>query len=251
MTALTVTRDGSCWTLAIDRPQAANALSADVVELLLAAVREAPTAGAEVLVLRGLGRNFSAGFDFSGIEQESDASLLRRFVRIEQLLQAVAGSRCLTIGLAHGASFGAGVDLLAACRWRVGDPAATFRMPGLAFCIVLGTRRFAATVGRERALAILEGAQAFDASAAHGMGFLRSVTAQDQWESVIRDGVETAARLPAASRAALAAALEPGLDEASLADLILSAAEPGLQQRMLTYRIAQQASRQRLATKGA
>ncbi len=150
MNALRIERDGPLWTLVLDRADKANALSEDLVEALLAALSDAERAAAAVVVLRGEGRNFSAGFDFGGYEDASEGDLLRRFVRIEQLLQALARSPCLTVGLAHGRNFGAGVDLFAACRWRVATAEATFRMPGLAFGVVLGTRRFAALVGPVR-----------------------------------------------------------------------------------------------------
>ncbi|MCR2153265.1 hypothetical protein NSX49_23710, partial [Salmonella enterica] len=75
------------------------------------------------------------------LDAQSEGDLLLRFVRIETLLQRVAASPCLTVGLAHGRNFGAGVDLFGACKWRVSAPDASFRMPGLKFGLVLGTRR--------------------------------------------------------------------------------------------------------------
>src|SRR5688500_10757754 len=178
---LQVDRQPSRWTLTLDRPDKANALSAELVEALIGAVAEAEAAGIPVVVIRGNGRNLSAGFDFSGYESLSEGDLLLRFVRIEMLLQAIDRSPCLTIAFAHGRNFGAGVDLFAACRWRIAAPDATFRMPGLGFGLVLGTRRFAAIVGRERARALLEGLETFRAERALELGFLREVVAQEEW----------------------------------------------------------------------
>src|SRR5687768_16864540 len=141
---IAIERSDGCWTVTLDRPDKANALSRALVDALIAAVGEAEREHARVIVFKGNGRNFCAGFDFGGFEDQSEAELAQRFVRIELLLQAVARSSCLTVGFAHGRNFGAGVDLFAACKWRVAAPEATFRMPGLAFGVVLGTRRFAA-----------------------------------------------------------------------------------------------------------
>ena len=127
-----------------------NALSAGLVEALIAAVDQAQAEQARAIVFQGEGRNFSAGFDFGDWESHSEGDLLLRFVRIEMLLQRVAATPCLTVALAHG-RFGAGVDLFGACKWRLATPDASFRMPGLKFGLVLGTRRFAALVGAERA----------------------------------------------------------------------------------------------------
>ena len=182
--ALQVERRGAAQVLTLARPDKMNALSAELVEALIAAVDAAPAQGAEVIVLRGAGRNFSAGFDFGELEAQSEGDLLLRFVRIETLLQRVAASPCLTVGLAHGRNFGAGVDLFGACKWRVSAPDASFRMPGLKFGLVLGTRRFAALVGAERARAILEQASTFGAAEAYRDGFVSHVTAPEAWPEI-------------------------------------------------------------------
>jgi hypothetical protein len=67
-----------------------NALSATLVEALLAEVDAAYRDGTRLLVLRGNGKNFSAGFDMGGYEAQSEGDLVLRFIRIEQLLQACA-----------------------------------------------------------------------------------------------------------------------------------------------------------------
>ena len=232
---LEVAREPSRWTIGLNRPEKANALSSELVEALIAAVAEAEASAVPVLVFRGAGRNFSAGFDFSDFEQQSEGDLLLRFVRIEMLLQAVARSSCLTVGLAQGRNFGAGVDLLAACRWRIAAPQATFRMPGLGFGLVLGTRRFAAIVGREKAREILEGLRTFDAEAAHAMGFVRAVAPHEEWPTVVAEAEATAASLSIESRRLLHQALDPGSDDADLAALARSAAAPGIKQRIRVY----------------
>jgi len=232
---LRIEREGDRWTLVLDRAAKANALSASLVEALIAAVGEAEAAGVQVLALRGEGRNFSAGFDFGGYEEQTEDDLVRRFVRIETLLQALARSRCLTVAFAHGRNFGAGVDLFGACRWRVAAPGATFRMPGLAFGLVLGTRRFAAIVGRERAREILEGLVTFDAARAREIGFVTRVAAEDTCGAVLDEEVATARLLPAASRALLYSVLDGDTDAADMADLVRSASAPGLKERIRAY----------------
>ncbi len=233
--ALRVERRGAAQVLTLARPEKMNALSAELVEALIAAVDAAPAQGAEVIVLRGEGRNFSAGFDFGDWEAQSEGDLLLRFVRIETLLQRVAASPCLTVGLAHGRNFGAGVDLFGACKWRVAAPDAAFRMPGLKFGLVLGTRRFAALVGAERARAILEQASVFDAGQAHRDGFVSHLAAPDSWPDLERQAAQAAGALTGAARAQLYAALSAEQPDIDLARLVRSAAEPGLKARVAAY----------------
>ena len=135
MSPLLVQRDGPLTRLSLNRPDKANALDAGLVEALLTAVTAAATDGTRLLVLDTVtkAKNFSAGFDFGGHEAQSEGDLLLRFVRIEQLLQAVYHAPFATLAIAHGRNFGAGADLFLAAAVRVAAPDASFRMPGLRF----------------------------------------------------------------------------------------------------------------------
>ena len=97
-------------TLRLNRPDKANALSAALVDHLHASL-DAIGPETLALVIRGEGRNFCAGFDFTGYEQLSEGDLLLRFVRINELLARLRQARFLTIAWVAGAAFGAG-DLL-------------------------------------------------------------------------------------------------------------------------------------------
>ena len=240
---VSIRREPHCWTLTLDRPAKANALSAPMVEALIAAVAEAEAARVPVLAIEGRGRNLSAGFDFGGYESQSEGDLVLRFVRIEALLQSLARSTCLTVGFAHGRNFGAGVDLLAACRWRIAAPQSTFRMPGLGFGLVLGTRRFARIAGADAAREILESLATFDVARAREIGFVRRIAPQEEWPAILAEAVATARSLPEESRASLYRALDDAAHDADLADLVRSASAPGLKERIARYLAAQRGAR--------
>jgi enoyl-CoA hydratase/carnithine racemase len=230
-----VRREGAAFHIVLDRPEKMNALSAALVEALIDAVEQAHRNQAEVIVLEGEGRNFSAGFDFSDLETQSEGDLLLRFVRIETLLQALRASPCLTVALAHGRNFGAGVDLFAACRLRYADKDASFRMPGLKFGLVLGTRHFASLVGAHTARTLLETAATFDAARAREIGFVHAVSERGEWGARRAEALARAAALPADSRAALYDTLGGHAADEDMARLVRSAAAPGLKQRIAAY----------------
>lgn len=232
---LHVDKQGARHVLTLARPEKMNALSADLVESLIAALDNAEAQAAKVIVLQGEGKNFSAGFDFGDWQSQSEGDLLLRFVRIETLLQRLAASPCLTVALAHGRNFGAGVDVFGACKWRIAAPDATFRMPGLKFGLVLGTRRFAALVGAERARAILEQAATFDAGDALRDGFASRLASPADWPEIAAQALATASDLTDASRAQLYAALSQESPDVDLARLVRSAAQPGLKDRVAAY----------------
>lgn len=232
---LRIDKQGARHVLTLTRAEKMNALSAELVDALIAALDEAEAQGAKLIVIKGEGKNFSAGFDFSDWQTQSEGDLLLRFVRIETLLQRLAASPCLTVALAHGRNFGAGVDLFGACKWRISAPDATFRMPGLKFGLVLGTRRFAALVGAERARTVLEQAATFNAEEALRDGFVTRLAVAQEWADVEQQAAETAVALTDASRIQLYAALSQETPDADLARLVRSAAAPGLKDRVAAY----------------
>ncbi len=236
MSELFVERDGPALILTLNRPDKMNALSATLVEALLEQVAEAGRAGIRLLVLKGNGRNFSAGFDFGGYEDQSEGDLVLRFVLVEQLLQAVRHAPFETMALAQGRNFGTGVDLICSCGRRIGDPDATFRMPGLAFGLVLGTRRYAERVGEARARAVLGDGLVFDADEALQDGFLTGRVPIPEWPEAVANAVEAACRLSPEAASALYGATTADTRAQDLADLVTSAARPGLKARIGAFR---------------
>lgn len=233
---LVISQDGSgaIWTLTLNRPGKANALDVETVERLLATIAKARTASARALVLEGAGRNFCAGFDFAGYEEQSAGDLLHRFVRIEQLLQQLRRGPMVSVALARGAAYGAGADLFAACTWRIAASTARFRFPGFRFGVALGTRHLAHVVGAQHARSILLTGRVVDAQEAAAIGLATHVS-------------EPTADLAAAILQESAAHDEQAIDEilrltgddtedADLACLVRSLARPGLHQRIAQFR---------------
>jgi enoyl-CoA hydratase/carnithine racemase len=228
--------DGPVTRLTLNRPQKANALSAALVEALLDAVEYAATDGTRLLILDGAGRHFCAGFDFSELATLSDGDLALRFIRIETLLQALQHAPHATLALAQGRVFGAGADLVACCSRRIATADASFRMPGLRFGVVLGTRRLAALIGTDRARDILGSSRAFDAGEALRCGFLTGITAQDEWPAVIEAAHHAAMTLTPTAAAALQRRSQNDTRSEDMAELARSVAAPGLKERIRRYR---------------
>jgi enoyl-CoA hydratase len=129
---------GDVWTVTLDRPASANALSAELVEALHDVLDEAELARPRALVLRGNDRHFSAGFDFSGLDAETDASLAHRFLRIGLLLERLVGAPYPTVAVADGVAIGGGADLVVHCDHRLVPPSVQLRFPGSTFGVALG-----------------------------------------------------------------------------------------------------------------
>ncbi len=222
-------------TVWLERPDKGNALSNEAVAALDAAIEGAfadPTV--HTLLLRGRGRHFCTGFDLSDIGTETDASLRARFLALERLLQKVWHAPVRTAAFATGRAWGAGADLFAACDLRAAAPDATFRFPGSAFGIVLGTRRLAELVGWDRARPLVTEGVTLDAMQARAAGLVTEVVEDDS-----EDWAARRLHPPVASRETLAAIREAARADhraADLATLDRSASIPGLRERIERYR---------------
>lgn len=232
-----IERQASTYTFVLNRAEKRNALDSATVEALLAGLAQARQASQPpMLVFRGEGKSFCAGFDFSAVDQQSEADLLWRFVRIEQLLQQIYHWPALTVGLAQGKNFGAGVDLWLTCQHRLASADASFRMPGLKFGLVLGTRRLAHLIGADRARRIQEVAATIDSTQAQALGLVTQLTEVDQWPLTLEALQKTSLGLDEVTRATLNAALAPNTNDQDLADLVRSVTRAGLKARIAKYR---------------
>lgn len=236
MNELTVVRDGAVTHLTLNRPDIANALGPVLTETLLDAVRTAAQDGTRLLVMEGTGKSFCSGFDLSGFDDLSDGDLVLRLLRIETLLQAVYHAPFPTLAMAHGRVFGAGADLFSACSQRVVAPGTQFRMPGLAFGIVLGTRRLVARIGQDAARDIQNETRTFDAEAAKRYTFANRVADPTEWPGIVETAAQAAQTLSVEASAALFTVTAPDTRAQDMADLVKSASIPGLKARIGQYR---------------
>lgn len=229
---------GHVTRLTLNRPAKANALSASLVEALLNAVEYAQTDGTRLMILEGNGNHFCAGFDFTAYDETHEGELVLRFIRIEHLLQRIYHAPFTTVALAHGKVFGAGADLVCACSARIAAPGTTFRMPGLRFGLVLGTRRLAHRIGNDAAREVLETSRTFDAEAALRLGFLTRISPQPDWPALIDAAREATSALTAPALARLNAQTVVDTRDADMAALAQSASVPGLKERIRIFREA-------------
>jgi enoyl-CoA hydratase/carnithine racemase len=156
-----------CCTIALARPEKANALTEDMLEALAAAVLSTT---AKVLILTGEGKVFSAGADLDGMKAGLGLS-----PAWEAASGAIAAFPGLSIAALNGTLAGGAMGAALACDLRVAVPSATFFYPVMR----LGYRpqpsdpaRLAALIGPSRAKMILLAGQRIDAETALSWGLV-------------------------------------------------------------------------------
>lgn len=222
--------------ITLNRPDKLNAMSSELVDELQVAVDASHDRGSRLIIFKGAGKSFCAGFDLSSLDEISEADLLMRFIKLELLLQSVANSPSLTLAFAQGKVFGAGVDLFAACKQRVATQDARFRMPGLKFGLVLGTRRFAQIVGVERARKLLQVTSSFTSTDAIDMNFIQQIADPEAWDVISNDAKNDSTQLDRITQERLHKVLDGSeFNDTDLAHLVRSAARSGLKDRIMAY----------------
>lgn len=233
---ITVDKGRSGWHITLNQPERGNALSPRMVDALDETLQQAEAGRAAAVIFSGSGRHFCTGFDLSSIAQETDDSLLARFVRIELLLQRIHRAPFLSVAHVHGRATGAGADLFAACRLRLAAANAKFSFPGArGFGLILGTRRLAGLVGSDKALSWAESGTPIGLGEALQAGLVtREVDGTESMQDLVLPRIHDKRAL----QIALGLAVETHHVESDALDLALlvrSAAAPGLQKRVAEY----------------
>ena len=124
--------NGIAW-LIIDKANAAvNSLSREVMEeldgILTALARKPPTA----LIVTSAKGGFIAGADIKGfVGIDSPEAAYQMIRQGQQVMDKLAGLRCVTVAAINGFALGGGLEVALACRYRVAadDPSVTLGFP--------------------------------------------------------------------------------------------------------------------------
>jgi enoyl-CoA hydratase len=124
------TIDGAIASVVINRPEAMNAVSPQVLAELHAALDEVEAAGARVCILSGAGgRAFSAGADLAEMLEftpEYAREQLEEGIRLTRRLET--GS-FISIAAVSGWALGGGTEIVLACALRFAAPNAKLGLP--------------------------------------------------------------------------------------------------------------------------
>jgi enoyl-CoA hydratase len=195
----------------LDRPDALNALSFDLLDDLVAALDALDRDGAcRAVVITGGDRAFAAGADIRELASQTHASL-------EAGGRFTAWDRLAAIGLpliaaVRGFALGGGCELAMACDMIVAAEDATFGQPEIRLGVMPGaggTQRLTRAIGKARAMELILTGRSMTAREAEAGGLVTSVVPT---AATVDAALELAARIatmpPLAVRAAKAAILD-------------------------------------------
>ncbi|MEK0164923.1 enoyl-CoA hydratase/isomerase family protein [Phaeobacter sp. A36a-5a] len=182
MIDLDIGEDG-LWTVTLNRPDKANALTVQMLEQLCDIADRAQ--GARGLIITGAGRVFSAGADLDAARAGLATSPLW-----EQLSGAIADLPCLTITALNGTLAGGANGMALACDLRIAVPTAKVFYP----VMKLGyrpqpsdARLMSALIGPARTKLILAAGQKISAEEAQQFGLIDRIVQPEDLMETARD----------------------------------------------------------------
>lgn len=186
-------------TLTLNRPDKLNALSGELIEGALGALKQwAEDPGVGAIVVTGAGRAFCAGGDVSMMAKDAGSTLeqnIDRLREMQELSWRLFTHPKVTIAAVNGFAMGAGLGICLACDLRIASDQAKF---GTAYAKVGFGGDFGTTwllthyAGGPKAKELLFLADAFDAAEAHRLGLVNRVVPHNELERLT---AELAARI--------------------------------------------------------
>jgi enoyl-CoA hydratase/carnithine racemase len=191
-------RDGHVALLRLNRPEARNALSPEVMETLAVELeRLDPDPEVRCIVIAGSEKVFAAGADIRALSERSFAEALSH--PSASFWRRVAAIKTPLIAAVSGYALGGGCELALACDMIVASDTARFGQPEITLGIIPGgggTQRLARVLGKQLAMEYVLTGRQFDADMAHEMGLVNRVAKKNRWLEEAMDLARTVAERP-------------------------------------------------------
>lgn len=213
-------RTGALALLTLDRPEALNSLSFEIIGRIGAAIDEAGSWDIRALIVTGAGEKaFCAGADIkelmgrSLMEERAGSELGQRvFAKLDTF-------KVPSIAAINGYAFGGGLELATACTFRVASTRAKMGLPEVKLGLIPGyggTQRLPRLIGEARAMELILTGRTVSAEEALAIGLVNRLAQDDVVEAATAFAAEfTGFGLPALSfaRSAVRRALDLPISE--------------------------------------
>jgi enoyl-CoA hydratase len=240
MSKILFEKRGAVAEICLNRPDKLNAIDGEMVDGLDAALdKAAQDEDVRVLLLRGEGRAFSAGFDLGGtttVAKEDRAEYLRAELQSDfNIIMRFWDFPKPTVAAVHGYCLGSSMEITAVCDITIAAKGTRFGAPEVRYgsgivCMILPW-----IIGQKNARELLlTGSDNIDAHRAESIGLVNRVAAADGFlqearavaeEIALNDPVAVRLTKKAINRSVEIAGLRQALDEALETDIEIELTE--------------------------
>jgi enoyl-CoA hydratase/carnithine racemase len=194
----------------LNRPEARNALSPELMEELATAV-ETFDADPEIrcIVIAGSDEAFASGADIAALRKRTFEESLRH--PASAFWRRLAACKTPLVAAVSGFALGGGCELALVCDLIVASETAELGQPEINLGIIPGgggTQRLARVVGKQRAMELVLTGRRIDAAEAERLGLVNEIAGQGEWlDRALELAQRVAKRPPIAARLAKQAVL--------------------------------------------
>jgi enoyl-CoA hydratase len=176
-------RDGAVAVVLLNRPEALNALSDELMDELVSTLAELDRdESVRAIVLGGNDRAFAAGADIGELAQASAIDLY--YQRRVERWDAIRGLWTPLVAAVSGYCLGGGCELALSCDLIVASETAQFGQPETGLGIIPGaggTQRLTRAVGKAVAMDVILSGRRLNADEALQAGIVARVVAKEAW----------------------------------------------------------------------
>lgn len=176
---------GGIATITLNRPDKRNAISYELIDDVIAALRQAAASDALVVILTGAGSAFCAGMDLDNLKQllgRTPEQNLEDSRTMASLFRSLYDCPKPTIAAVNGPAIAGGTGLATLCDFTLAVPEARFGytevrigfVPGIVSSFLIGT------VGEKRARELLLTGRIFSAEEGYRFGLVTEIVPADQ-----------------------------------------------------------------------
>jgi enoyl-CoA hydratase len=173
----------------LNRPDALNALNAEMIDAIERSIDEVAASDARALLFVGAGgKAFCAGADIKGLLGRSVVEAKRFAERGQRVFARLDTLSIPSMAVINGYAFGGGLELALACTFRVATPNAKVGLPEIKLGTIPGyggTQRLPRVVGEARALEIIMTGRTVAADEAERIGLVSRIVDGDAIEGGI------------------------------------------------------------------
>ena len=194
-------------TITLNRPYKRNAISYELIDDLIAALKQASDAPAQVVVLTGAGTAFCSGMDMENLKQitgRTNEQNIQDSETMASLFRTLYDFPKPTIAAVNGPAIAGGTGLATLCDFTLAVPEAKFGYTEvrIGFVPAIVSSFLIANIGEKRARDLLLTGRIFGAEEANRLGLVNEIVAP---ERLMPRALELAAQLMENSPASLRA----------------------------------------------
>jgi methylglutaconyl-CoA hydratase len=187
-----LTYAGPVATLTLNRPEKRNAMTAEMIAEIAAALEAIEASEARVAILTGAGKAFSAGMDLEALEQmarQSAEENLEDSRRMARLFRQIYAFPRPLVAAVNGAALAGGCGLATLADFTLAVPEAKFGYTEarIGFIPALVSVFLIRQIGEKRARELLLSARLFDAEEAYRLGLVSEIVPGERLDERARE----------------------------------------------------------------